>query len=260
MRIHISKTVKKRDKMSISKRQQQILSLLEEQGFMSVERLALQIYTSPSSIRRDLVHLQNLSLIRRTHGGASVFRDLNHAVPLNSRMEQNIAEKRKIAKSASVLLHDGQTVMLDGSSTAGFMVPHIAKFKDMILFTNNMQTAINAVNYGIKTHCIGGASVNQSAVLSGEQAYNTVVKLHPDILFFSSQSLDLEGYIYDPIPEENHIRELMLKNTACSVFLCDSGKVGQKSLYRLASVNEIDVCVFDKPISALSNLSCRVIV
>jgi len=173
-------------------------------------------------------------------------------------MEKNIAEKRKIAKSASVLLHDGQTVMLDGSSTAGFMVPHIAKFKDMILFTNNMQTAINAVNYGIKTHCIGGASVDQSVVLSGEQAYSAVVKLNPDILFFSSQSLDAEGYIYDPIPEENHIRELMLKNTKCSVFLCDSEKFGQRSLYRLASVNDIDVCVFDKPIPELS-AKCKII-
>lgn len=138
------------------------------------------------------------------------------------------------------------------------MVPHIAKYKDIILFTNNMQTAINAVNYGIKTHCIGGVSVNQSVVLSGEEAYNTVSKINPDILFFSSQSLDREGYIYDPIPEENHIRELMLKNAKCRVFLCDSEKFGQRSLYRLASVNDIDVCVFDKPIPELS-AKCRII-
>lgn len=234
--------------MSITKRQEQILSLLEEHGFLSVERLSELTYTSSSSIRRDLTRLQNLYLIRRTHGGASIFRELNHAVPLSSRMEKNIAEKRKIAKNASVLLRDGQTVMLDGSTTAGFMVPYIAKHKDMILFTNNMQTAITAVNYGIKTHCIGGESVNQSVVTSGEQAYNTIVKIFPDILFFSSQCVDYDGYIYDPILEENHIRELMLKNAACSVFLCDAEKIGHRSLYRLTSVNDIDVCVFDQEI------------
>ncbi len=237
--------------MSITKRQEQILALLEEQGFMSVERLAEVTYTSPSSIRRDLTRLQNLYLIRRTHGGASIFKELNHAVPLTSRMAKNIAEKRKIAKAASALLHDGQTVMLDGSTTAGFMVPYIAKHKDMILFTNNMQTAINAVNYGIQTHCIGGTSVNRSVVLAGEQAYGTVVNIYPDILFFSSQCVDREGYIYDPILEENHIRELMLKNAACSVFLCDAEKFGRRSLYRLCSVDDIDVCVFDRPIPDL---------
>ena len=237
--------------MSITKRQEQILTLLDEQGFLSVERLAEITYTSPSSIRRDLAHLQNLYLIRRTHGGASVFKELNHAVPLTSRMEKNIAEKRKIAKNASALLHDGQAVMLDGSITAGFLVPYIAKHKDMILFTNNMQTAINAVNFGIRTHCIGGESVNGSVVTGGEVAYSTVVKIFPDILFFSSQCIDRDGYIYDPISEENHIRELMLKNAACRVFLCDAEKFGQRSLYRLASVEDIDVCVFDRPIPEL---------
>ena len=237
--------------MSITKRQEQILTLLDEQGFLSVERLAEITYTSPSSIRRDLAHLQNLYLIRRTHGGASVFKELNHAVPLTSRMEKNIAEKRKIAKNASALWHDGQAVMLDGSTTAGFLVPYIAKHKDMILFTNNMQTAINAVNFGIRTHCIGGESVNGSVVTGGEVAYSTVVKIFPDILFFSSQCIDRDGYIYDPISEENHIRELMLKNAACRVFLCDAEKFGQRSLYRLASVEDIDVCVFDRPIPEL---------
>lgn len=237
--------------MSITKRQEQILTLLDEHGFMSVERLSELTYTSPSSIRRDLTRLQNLYLIRRTHGGASIFKEQNHAVPLTSRMEKNIMEKRRIAKNASVLLHDGQTVMLDGSTTAGFMVPYIAKHKDMILFTNNMQTAINAVNYGIQTHCIGGTSVNQSVVLAGEQAYSTVVNICPDILFFSSQCVDREGQIYDPILEENHIRELMLKNATCSVFLCDAEKFGRRSLYRLCSVDDIDVCVFDRPIPEL---------
>ena len=42
-----------------------------------------------------LTHLQNLSLIKRTHGGASIFNAINQSVPLNSRMTQNIAEKIK---------------------------------------------------------------------------------------------------------------------------------------------------------------------
>jgi DeoR family fructose operon transcriptional repressor len=244
--------------MSITKRQEQILSLLEEQGFLSVERLSELTYTSSSSIRRDLTRLQNLYLIRRTHGGASIFRELNHAVPLSSRMEKNIAEKRKIAKNASVLLRDGQTVMLDGSTTAGFMVPYIAKHKDMILFTNNMITAMNAINYGIKTHCIGGTSVNNSAVLSGINAYRTAAEINPDILFFSSQSLDENGIISDPIPEENYIRSIMIKNAAYKVFLCDGDKFGSRSIYTLGSLDEIDVCVFDRPWPKL-NTRCRII-
>ena len=245
--------------MSISKRQEEILEHLNEHTFLSVERLAELTYTSPSSIRRDLTRLQNLSLIKRTHGGASIFNAINQAVPLNSRMSKNITEKRSIAKKAAALLHDGQSLMLDGSSTAGFLVPYIAKHKDMIVFTNNMITAINAINYGIDTHCIGGFSVNRSAVLSGVQAYKAIAEIHPDICFFSSQSLSKEGVISDPISEENHIRYLMLQNAKYSVFLCDSEKFNAESLYQLTTLDKIDACVFDKPFPELK-ARCKVIV
>ena len=80
--------------MSISSRQKQLLDLLEERGFLTVEAMAELTFTSQSSIRRDLATLHNLSLIKRTHGGASLLREINQAVPLNNRMAQNIAEKR----------------------------------------------------------------------------------------------------------------------------------------------------------------------
>ncbi len=243
--------------MSISKRQEEILELLNEHSFLTVERLATLTYTSPSSIRRDLTRLQNLSLIKRTHGGASIFNAIHQSVPLNSRMSQSIAEKRKIAKRAASLLHDGQSVMLDGSSTAGFLIPYIAKLKDMMVFTNNMLTAINAINYGIATHCTGGFSVDRSAVLSGAQAYRAVADIHPDILFFSSKSLSRAGVISDPIPEENYIRSLMLKNAKFCVFLCDSGKFDTESLYELTSLDNVDACVFDKPFPELKT-KCQI--
>ena len=245
--------------MSISKRQEEILELLNEHNFLTVERLASLTYTSPSSIRRDLTKLQNLSLIKRTHGGASIFNAMHQSVPLNSRMSQNISEKRKIAKRAATLLHDGQSVMLDGSSTAGFLIPYIAKHKDMIVFTNNMFTAINAINYGIATHCTGGFSVDGSAVLSGAQAYRSVSEIHPDIFFFSSKSLSRAGIISDPIAEENYIRTLMLKNAKFSVFLCDSEKFDTESLYELTSLDGIDACVFDKPFPELK-AKCQILV
>ena len=245
--------------MSISKRQKEILDLVNEHTFLTVARLAEATYTSPSSIRRDLTHLQNLSLLKRTHGGASAFHTVGHAVPCNSRMEKNIAEKRKIAARAATLLADGQSVMLDGSTTAGFLVPYIAKHKDMTVFTNNMLTAVSSVNYGIRTHCIGGVSVDHSAVLSGAQAYRAVAEIFPDILFFSSQSLSQNGNISDPIMEENYIRSLMLKNAKYSVFLCDSEKFGGESLYKLTTLNEVDAAVFDREWQGLKT-KCRIIV
>jgi DeoR family fructose operon transcriptional repressor len=237
---------KKEGRMSISKRQEQILELLNEHGFLTVAKLSELTYTCPSSVRRDLAILKNLSLLKRAHGGASALGDAGHAVPLNSRMSKNLAEKRQIARLAAEFLSDGQTVMLDGSSTAGFLVPYIAKHKEMTLFTNNMLTAVSAVNYGIRTHCIGGCSVEGSAVVSGPQAYRAVEDIYPDVLFFSSQSLDRHGCITDAIAEENYLRILMLERARLRVFLCDSEKFGKTSTYKLTQLDEVDYAVFDK--------------
>ena len=244
--------------MSITKRQQQIIELLQTNGFLTVKKLSELTYTSESSIRRDLMRLQNMCFIKRVHGGANILNEENNAVPLNNRMSQNTVGKKKIAKKASSLLFDGQSIMLDGSSTAGFLIPYIAKYKGVRLFTNNMITAINAINHGITTHCIGGRSVNNSAVLSGEESYHIARKIQPDILFFSSYGLDINGIISDPTEEENYLRSIMLSCAKKSVFLCDSTKFNRKSLFTLSSINDIDVAVFDSEWDQLKT-KCKIL-
>ncbi len=195
---------------------------------------------------------------KRTHGGASILNDTNRAIPLNSRMTKNTINKKKIANIASSLLTDEQVIMLDGSTTSSFMVPHIAKHKNDVLFTNNMITAIHAINYGIKTHCIGGVSVNNSAVLSGPISYQEVASIRSDICFFSSNSLDENGIISDPTEEENYLRSLMIANTNKSVFLCDSEKFNRRSIYTLTCVDKIDYVVFDSSWDKLK-VKCNII-
>ena len=244
--------------MSISKRQQSILALLREHSFLTVARISELVYISPSSVRRDLTHLENLYLVKRTHGGASVLNESGKAAPFDSRMSRNVQEKRKIARKAADLLSDGMTVMLDGSTTAGFLVPYIAKHSDVTLYTNKIKTAMNAINYGIRTHCIGGASVDNSAVLVGAESCRAVEALSPDILFFSSHSLDREGVISDPSEEENYLRSLMIRSAKKTVFLCDRAKYGRRAMHKLASLDDIDVAVFDEDIPEL-NVGCKII-
>ena len=57
--------------MSISSRQQEILNLLNERVFISVNELSSITFSSPSSIRRDLTKLQNMGLVKRSHGGVT---------------------------------------------------------------------------------------------------------------------------------------------------------------------------------------------
>lgn len=248
----------KGDEMSITGRQENILKLVGEYKYISVRKLAELTYTSPSSIRRDLTRLENMCFVKRTHGGVQSMEESNLPPNFKSRVSQNTVLKRKIAQNAVRFLHDNQCIMLDSSSTAGYLLPHIAKLKDITLFTNNMITALNAINYGISTYCIGGRAYKNSPVLSGEETYKALDSIHPDIVFFSSFGLDSDGNITDPTPEENYARAIMLKNSAQSVFLCDSGKFGRRSVYSLTSADKVTACVFDERYEKLK-CKCHVV-
>lgn len=237
--------------MSITERQRNILNLVNEYKYISVQKLSALTYTSPSSVRRDLTKLENMFYLKRTHGGAQCLEGDNQPPNFNSRITQNIIAKRKIAQSASTFLRDSQCIMLDSSSTAGYLLPHISKFKNITLFTNNMITAINSINYGIRTYCLGGFAHKNSPVLASEDTYKALLTIHPDILFFSSFSVDSDGNITDPTAAETYAREIMLKNSAKRIFLCDSGKFNRRSTFHLTSADDMDACVFDAEYSAL---------
>lgn len=75
--------------MSTTERRDTILNLLEQHRFLTVKRLSELTYTSPSSIRRDLSHPENLYFIKRSHGGASIADGMNHPANLMNRMKMN---------------------------------------------------------------------------------------------------------------------------------------------------------------------------
>ena len=237
--------------MSISERQNEILKIIGENTYASVNDLSRRTFTSPSSIRRDLTHLENLGLLTRSYGGASLPEINGRVAGFYNRFTKNVKEKRAIAQAAASLLKSGQSILLDSSTTASFMIPHIAKIDSAVIFTNNLEIAISGVKQGICTHCLGGASIDGSVSLGGSRTYKALSDISVDIMFFSSQSLDRDGLISDSTEEENYVRQMMLTRAKTKVFLCDSTKFEKRALHKLAMLDDVDFAVFDKAFDGL---------
>jgi len=244
--------------MSISERQKQILSILNDRSFITVQELSDITFTSASSIRRDLTYLQNNGLVKRLHGGVSTVSPVTNVASFYDRTHKNVKEKRLIAQKASVLLKDGQTILLDSSTTATFLLPYIARHHNVTVFTNNLSTALHAIELGIQTHCLGGRAINGSTALSGTETFTALSNIMVDILFFSSQSLDSRGNISDTTEEENYARKMMLNSAKTRVFLCDSEKFSTRNTYQLCNLDAVDYAVFDIPYPELS-ATCRIL-
>ena len=89
-------------------RKQQILYLLQEKNEMTVAELSRLLFTSESSIRRDLQTMELSGLVKRTHGGVKLLGDNPTIVPFASRLHYKVAEKKKMAKK-SAFLYSGWT-------------------------------------------------------------------------------------------------------------------------------------------------------
>jgi len=219
----------------------EILSILEKNQYTSVEDLAKALFVSPSTIRRALNELQEKGLAIRTHGGAKISRDNNPSPSFTFRIHQKTFEKKKIALSAIKLIKDGDIIFLDGTTSAFYIAEYLNEFNNIRVITNGIETLSLLSKNGITAYSTGGQiSTENPAVLVGKYAEDTLNNFHANVAFFSAQSLDNDGNIYDCYENENFIRRTMMKNAKTKVFLCDDTKIGKTSPYYLCSINEVD--------------------
>ena len=183
---------------------------------------------------RDILVTMNPSDI------AGLFEDLeDKEIPLMFREDQNHAAKRIIAKKASQLIHDGDVIFLDASSTASYLIPYLEKCKDIIVVTNSPKTSIRLGERKIKNYCTGGLLLMHSFAYVGSEAERFMESINADLFFFSSRGYTENGAITDSSEQEVAMKKAMLRSAQRSYYLCDSSKKGQKFAFNICSVKDI---------------------
>ena len=240
-------------------RETQILNILQENNYYAtVEYIAQCIHISPSSVRRDLNKLEQKGIVKRSYGGVSLLRGDRSIVPFAMRTHRNIDLKISIARKAVSLIKEGDVIFIDGSSTAYFLSEYLSGFEKLKVITNGIDALTSLTKYRVDVYSTGGMlSPPNRAVLVGNFAQEMINSVHADIVFFSSQTIDADGVIYDCYEEENRIRQLMMKNSSRKVFLCDSTKLSQQSTFKLCNVNDVDDIICDKPLDDYFNVPVK---
>lgn len=232
-----------------------ILEILQMKEFATVDQLATLANVSPSTIRRALDSLERRQLITRTHGGAKVNKENNFSPSFTFRVHQNSFEKKKMALSAIKLIKNGDVVFLDGSTSAFYIAEYLNEFKDIRVITNGIDTLSLLSKHNVTAYSTGGqvSSANPS-VLVGRYAEDMIANFHADIAFFSAQSMDEDGEIYDCFEAENFLRRTMIQNSKNKVLLCDGTKLGKTSPFHLCSLKDIDCVVSNVSLSSIRGI------
>lgn len=227
-------------------RQEAILTTLTDKQFCSVTELASQLYVAPITVRRDLVEMETAGLLKRCHGGASVVDFTNREVPYALRSRENIFAKAGIAKKAVQLIHHGDTVFLDASTTVAHMADYIDAQLELTIITNSIRVLEKLQGKGIRCYLTGGMLLENSSALVGRIAEDAVSSLFADICFFSSQGITEDGIISDFSEDETRLRKCMLANAKQKVFLYDHTKLGKRFLFKVCVTDDLTAVITDE--------------
>lgn len=227
-------------------RQNAMLEMLKERKYCSVRFLSKQLYVAPMTVRRDLSQLESEGLLTRCYGGAAIPDYENREVPFELRNKSNLPVKEKLAKRAAALIHNGDVVFLDASSTVNLITEHLSPEQNLTVITNSTLVAQRLKEKHIRCYLTGGMPVENSYALVGSIAEKCLADLHANICFFSAQGIDETGCISDQSEAETALRRLFIQNSGKQYFLFDGSKYGKRFAFKICSASDITGVITDR--------------
>jgi DeoR family fructose operon transcriptional repressor len=222
-------------------REKSILSALLKNKRVSVKELAKELYASEPSIRRDLKRLEDAGIVKRTHGGA-ILEEQNRSymkIPFVLRELEGSDAKIIIAKKAAEIVKNGDTVMLDASSSAYAIVPFLAEKTNVTVITSGLKALTLLCELGINAYSTGGRVLPASLSLVDSDCLDMLSNYNADVAFFSCRGISPDGMITDFSVEENLVRRKMIERSDRAYLLCTEMKMGKTYFNNICSVDDI---------------------
>lgn len=230
-------------------RQQRIKDILNENGIVQVSRLAEEFGVSELTIRRDLDQMAESRLLKRTHGGATILRNMNAEPHYLQKAAQFAEEKRRIAAKAAELVEDDDIVMVNsGTTTSAILKALLDSGKILTIITNNIDVFSHPDTMGNCTIILtGGVYRSRSRALSGNMSINLLEGIFANKAFLGVDGISDEAGLTTPIYEESVVSRMMLRHTKGKVFVvCTHNKIGVVSNYQIGKTEEVYGIITDK--------------
>ncbi len=227
-------------------RRNAILSKLFTDGKVIVSELSVEFDVTEETIRRDLEKLDKDGLAKKTYGGAVVVQNFNTDLPYTVRKRANVEQKQIIAEKISGLIHDGDCIMLDSSSTALYVLNFIKNLKNITLITNSVEALIELADKD-DWHILstGGALKRRSLSLVGPSAEKMIRGFHVDYAICSSKGIDLNMGITDSNEKDSEIKRAVFASAEHKILAIDSTKFDKISFVHVAEISDVSMVVTD---------------
>ena len=224
---HISalETVQPTTTLFTQERRQRIATLLEEQQRVTVGELRQLFSVSEVTIRKDLAWLEEHNIAVRTHGGAvlATASTTEMGFEVRERIQQN--EKERIGAAAARLVHDGDTIALDASTTAHAVTQFLKEKRELTVVTNGLRIGMELISTpGISVLIPGGMLRRESFSLVGTWGKTILEQVHIKMAIVGARGFTLTEGLTDVNSEEIELKRAIVEMAKEVIAVIDSSK------------------------------------
>ena len=230
-------------------RRNEILEKLQTDRRVVVSELSQLYDVSEETIRRDLEKLVNDGYAIKSYGGAVINENFNIELPFNIRKNRNIVGKQHIAELVSRLVKDGDSIMLDASSTAVYIAKTLQEKgrKNLTVITNSIEIIIELFDVQDWTVLsTGGVSREGSFALVGPQTDKMLRTYHVDKAIISCKGIDVSAGMTDSDELHANNKTTMLAAAKEKILAVDSSKFDKIAFTEIGTLDDLTMVITDE--------------
>ena len=216
-------------------RHQIILEALKVKSTVKLQELVDLTNSSESTIRRDLIQLEQEKFLKRVHGGAARLQGKLQEPSMTEKSSKNLQTKRHIAQYASSLVDEGDCIYLDAGSTIFEMIPFLPE--NIVIVTNGLTHVNELIEKNNKTFLIGGFAKPTTKALIGRGAIDSLEHYRFDKCFLGVNGIHSQFGYTTPDPEEAMIKQRAIALSREAYVVADESKFSEIAFAKIADLH-----------------------
>ena len=231
--------------MLASLRKNEVLERVGRDGSVVAAEVALELNVSEDTVRRDLRDLAAEGKIQRVHGGA--VRLSPAAADYTTRTNVAAGPKAEVARAAAAMIEPGQTIFLDGGTTASAICRALPTSLDITVVTHSPTVAIELVERpAVRVLLIGGTLYRHSIVTVGAIAAEHISSLNLDVFFMGVSGVHPAHGLTTGDAEEAAIKRSICRRATDTYVLASSEKLGSALPHRVVGFDQVTAAITDE--------------
>ncbi|HEX3429207.1 MAG TPA: DeoR/GlpR family DNA-binding transcription regulator [Candidatus Limnocylindrales bacterium] len=244
-------------------RQEHIARIVEEHGRARVSELASRFRVSAVTIRKDLLALESEQRVVRAHGGAISVDRSRPEVSFDIRERLQSDEKLRIGAAAAALVHDGESIVMDASTTALSVARQLKArggWSQLTVLTNGLRLAAELAGHpGIIVLMLGGRVRWEALSVVGQLGDGLFSRINVQTAFLGAAGFTLESGLSDATDEEAQIKRSMVAAAREVIAIVDHTKWERVAFATFCPTDKISAVLTDEaaPADMVQALAAR---